>query len=406
MAAKMNGSGVDGSEEQTGPKVLFLGHTGQMGGAEFSLEALLSRLPVGKRVVLLSPGPLLDRLRKTDISVDLLPSCEGLVSLGKETGLLQRLWSLRQLPGTVLRLAKLASASDLVYANSKKVLLYALLAARLARKPLIWHQRDKVILPSELALRARLSEKLLMALLNRYASRIVSVSGAAAASFVSAGGRPQLPVVIHNGLDSTLYTRNTDARALRRGVGLPVDQPLIGCFGRLTSWKGQAVLVEALSEVPEAHLVLVGGDVFDSGDFKDSLVSLVDRLGLRERVHFLGHRDDVPALMQAVDVVAHPSTEFDPCPRVVLEALHSGVPLVATDVGGTPELIESRVSGLLVPPSDPGALAEALRFLLTNPAEGQRLAAQGQRRALEMFTLDRVVTQVEEEIRTLTTSHL
>ena len=387
---------------RTAPQVLFVGHTGRMGGAEFSLEALLARLGVNKRVVLLSPGPLLERLASRDIPVTLLAHAEGLVSVGAETPVLKRLWSARRLPGLVRRLAQLASGSDLVYANSKKVLLYAALAAGLAGKPLIWHQRDEMLLPSSLSLRGSLSERLLLWLLNRYASRVISVSRAAADSFVAAGGRPDLPVVIHNGVDPALYGQEVNRQAVRLAVGLPSDSPVIGCFGRLTPWKGQAVLIEALGRVPHAHLVLVGDAVFERGDYKASLLSLVADLGLQERVHFLGHRDDVPQLMRAVDLVAHPSTEFDPCPRVVLEALHSGVPLVATTVGGTPELVEHGVSGLLVPPADAQALAAALRSILEDPEAGARLALEGRRRALEQFTLDRVVAQVEHAIRALT----
>lgn len=382
-------------------RVLFVNHSGQMGGAEFSLEGLVTHLPVKSCVVVLSSGPLMERLKDKGIPVLMPAGSEELVSPGRDIKLLPRLWSARRLPGLVRQLAQQASEYDLIYVNSKKALLFALPAAWLLAKPLIWHQRDEMQKSSVLPLRHRLSEGLLVWLLNRYASRIISVSQAAADSFIMAGGRAELPVVIHNGLDPAQYTIVVDRNSVRVAAGLPLDRRVIGCFGRLTAWKGQAVLIEALASVPDTHVVMVGGAIFGETVYEASLHALAKRLGLAGRVHFLGHRDDLPALMQAVDIVAHPSTQFDPCPRVVLEALHSSVPLIATTVGGTPELVENGVSGLLVPPSDPQALAAAILELLNDRALGVRLAVEGCHQASERFTFNRVVTLVEHEINAM-----
>lgn len=384
--------------ESTWPRVLFLSHTGQMGGAEFCLEELITLLSFQRCAVLLASGPLLKRLRDKHIPALAVAAGGQLMAPGRETGPWTRLWAARRLPRLVRQLARLARNSDIIYANSKKVLLPAALTARLANRPLIWHQHDEIHLPASAAPRSRLSEGLLVWLLNRYAARIISVSRAAADSFIAAGGRTELPVVVHNGLDPSDYVPG-DRFSARVCAGLPTGVALIGCFGRLTAWKGQAVLIEALTRIPDAHVVLVGGALFGEADYEAGLRLTAERLGLSDRVHFLGHRDDVAALMQAVDVIAHPSTHFDPCPRVVLEALHSNVPLVATAVGGTPELVETEISGLLVPPRDPQALADALRRMLDDPSLAASLAAEGRCRALSQFTLDRVVTCVEREIR-------
>ena len=117
------------------------------------------------------------------------------------------------------------------------------------------------------------------------------------------------------------------------------------------------------------------------------------------RVHFLGFREDVPTLMQAVDVVAHTSIEFEPCARVIVEGMLSERPVVATAVGGVPELVEDGVSGLLVPPGDAQALASALQRVLNDTTLAARLAAAGHARALERFTLDRMGREVERVIR-------
>lgn len=384
------------------PRLLFVNHTGEMGGAEFVLAELVERLNVKSKVVLLSNGSFAQRL-KSSVDVSIFDGDEDLLSLGRETSGFARLWALRYLPLIVRALSIEAKRVDVVYANSKKALLFAALAARKARRPLIWHQHDEMHVPRTLPLRARVSEEVLVRMLNRYASQVISVSQASADTLIAAGGRPGLPVVIHNGLDPARYAQAVDRAVVRREIGLPLNVPLVGCFGRLTEWKGQSVLVDALARLPQAHAVLVGGAFFGESGYEIALRAQIERLGLVQRVRFLGHRDDVPRLMRAVDVVAHPSTEFDPCPRVVLEALHSEAPLVATAVGGVPELMEDGVSGLLVPPNDVQALAEALDRVLADQALAHRLAATGRERALRNFTLERVVHEVGRVIRKVAT---
>ena len=129
--------------------------------------------------------------------------------------------------------------------------------------------------------------------------------------------------------------------------------------------------------------VFVGGELFGESGYRTALDEQVEKSGLTGRVHFLGHREDVPELMRTMDVIAHPSTEFDSCPLVVIEALHSDVPLVATAVGGVPELVDDDVTGLLVPPNDSSALAKALNRILNDPSLGARLSAAGRQKALQ-----------------------
>lgn len=378
--------------------MLLVNHTGEMGGAEFVLAEWVQRSTISPKLALLSNGPLAQRLERS-VQVSIIEGGNGLLTLGQKTSGLARLWALRRMPVIVRALSEEAKHVDVVYANSKKGLVFAALAARKARRPLIWHQHDEMRIPKTLRLRERASESLLIYLLNRYVARVISVSRASAGTFISAGGRADLPVVVHNGLDPVRYSRPVDRIALRQATGLPIEAPLIGCFGRLTEWKGQRVLIDALAGLPQAHLVLVGGALFGESDYEASLREQVDRLGLGGRVHFLGHRDDVPALMQAVDVVAHTSIEFEPFGRVIVEAMLSGCPVVASATGGVPELVEDGVSGLLVPPRDAPALASALQRVLNDNLFSARLTKAGRERALRDFTLERVVRQVEQVIR-------
>lgn len=380
-------------------RVLFIDHSGALGGAEHSLIDLVTKLPLNASVVLLSDGPLHQRLKSLEVDVHVFKAGAGLLGLGAQTSFMRRLLASTRLPRLVYQIAWVARKNHLIYVNTKKALLFGTIAAYLLRKPLIWHQRDQMLPPKTLPLRSRISETLLIAMLNRCAVRVIAVSQATADSFIAAGGRKKLPVVIHNGLDPAKYCDNGLTRNhIRNTVGLPINVPLIGCFGRLTPWKGQRVLIEALTHLPGVHVALIGGAIFNETDYELALHKKVQHLGLDKRVHFLGHRNDVPKLIRAMDVVAHPSTEFDPCPRVVLEVLHSSVPLVATNVGGVQEMVEPDVSGLLIPPGDAVKLASALQHLLENSSFAGRLATQGQIRAQKHFTVKRVIQKVQMQI--------
>lgn len=377
-------------------RVLFIDHTGQLGGAEFNLCDLAMHLPTRNTVVLLSNGPFVEYLQKRNIRTYCISDIERLVSLGKETPLLTRFSQFPLFIRTVRWLGARAREADIVCANTKKSILFAALAARLTNRPMIWLQQDPIYHPLSLSPRERISETLLIRILNRSAVKIISVSRSVAETFIAAGGRPDLPVVIHTGLDPGPFLENVDAVAVRRELRVPEDQLLIGCFGRLSPWKGQKVLLDALPQVPRAHAVFVGGAIFGESSYENQLKEHSYRLGLAERVHFLGFKSNVPRLMAAMDLIVHPSTELDPCPRVVLEALHSCKPLVATRMGGVPELVENGKTGLLVPPGNPDSLATALRSLIEDPKLALNLAQAGRRRAMEEFVIERTVSGIEE----------
>ena len=402
---KYDDSGPDEtSHSNNATRVLFIDHSGEIGGGQLVLEQMATRLPLAVRVAFLSPGPMCDRLADLGIYVTCIRGASGLIALGKETSLVSRLWAMRLLPKLIHQLAGEARQVEVVYANSKKALLPAALAASVARRPLIWHLHDEMHSPRLLPLRGRLSEMLLVWLGNRIATRVISVSQASADTLAHAGGRSDLAVVIHNGVDSANYVQSIDRLEVRRSAGLPEHEPLVGCFGRLTAWKGQIVLIDALAMLPDIHVAVVGGAAFGESGYEAELRERADRLGVLDRVHFLGHRNDISVLMRSVDAIAHTSIEFDPCPLVVIEALHSRTPLVASAVGGVPELVENEVTGLLVPPNDASALATALRRITENVEFGERLADAGRQHAQIYFSIDRVMAEIEREIRAVSVS--
>jgi glycosyltransferase involved in cell wall biosynthesis len=172
------------------------------------------------------------------------------------------------------------------------------------------------------------------------------------------------------------------------------DVPVVGCFSRIAEWKGQHVLVEAVSDLPGVHLLLVGGALFGEHAYERSLRDLVASLGMAHRVHFLGQRGDVTALMQCVDFIVHPSTAPEPFARTLIEAMLTGRAPIASASGGVPELINSGANGYLFPPSDAKALRGILRRLLVSPDEVQRTGAAARQHALRHFSQSAFVTAI------------
>jgi glycosyltransferase involved in cell wall biosynthesis len=233
----------------------------------------------------------------------------------------------------------------------------------------------------------------------RLCARIVAVSEDTRRALVRQGYPVRRLEVVHNGLDVASLP-SADGNGLRAELGIPDGAPLVGEIARLCDVKGQRELIAALAELPEARLVLVGRDLEQGGAYAERLERQAEELGVRDRVVFAGYRDDPHAVLRQLDVVALPSWT-EGLPLVVLEALAHGRPVVATPVGGTPELVTDGVTGLLVPPRDPHALAAALRRLLDDPELARRLGEAGRERVAQDFSASKMgqrVLEIYEEV--------
>ncbi len=191
-----------------------------------------------------------------------------------------------------------------------------------------------------------------------------------------------------------------DAGGLRTELGIPLDVPLLGEIGRLCDVKGQRELIEALASLPETRLVLFGMDHEQGGAFQAGLERRAESLGVRDRVVFAGHRSDAARLLGELDVFVLPSWT-EGLPLVVLEAMARRRPVVATPVGGTPEVVADGETGFLVPPRDPRALAEALRRLLDDRELRERMGEAGRRRVAESFSaeaMERRILEIYDEV--------
>lgn len=195
--------------------------------------------------------------------------------------------------------------------------------------------------------------------------------------------------VIHNAVEPAAF----DHPSLPRGITeikQGTTRPLILSVARLEEQKGHCDLINAAVEIPEAIFVLLG-----DGTERSALEEQSRKLGLAERIIFLGYRDDVPNWLSACDVFVLPSL-YEGLPISILEAMAAGKPVIATEIPGNDEAVIHGVTGYLVPPHNPAALAAAIRSMLADPAERDRMGRAGKEIVVQKFSLMAMVRQTAE----------
>jgi sugar transferase (PEP-CTERM/EpsH1 system associated) len=277
--------------------------------------------------------------------------------------------------GTIRRLRSLFREirPDIVHTHQIGALFYAGLAARGAGVPLVVHTEHGKHYAS------RRRTRWLGWFAGLYAAQFFCVSEDIAAEVRACRVVPDRKLsVVPNGINTDRFRDRSGAQSLRRSLGIPLEAPVLGSLGRLTEVKRQDLLLDAFSQVrrrvPDAHLLLVG-----DGPLMGDLRRHSCRLGLEEVIHFAGYQPEPARYLAAMDVFAL-SSRSEGMPLVVLEAWASSVPVVATAVGGLPDLIDPGRTGELVPPGDPTALAEAVARLLEDPQLRSELGEGGYRK--------------------------
>ena len=370
-------------------KILFLDQSGKPGGAELCLLDIAKPYRDRCLVGLFADGGFKDLLQQHQIPVQVLTGRSLQVS--KDSGLFQGASSVGQLLPLIARVAKLAREYDIIYANTQKALVVGAIASLISRRPLVYHLHD--ILSSEHFSQTNL--RLAVTLANR-ASLIIANSQASLAAFLAAGGNPQLAHVVYNGFAPQLYRQENSSAQTKQQLGL-AGKFVVGHFSRLAPWKGQHVLLEALTQCPpEVTAIFVGDALFGEQNYKQQLHQQVTELGLEQRVQFLGFRSDVVSLMAACDLVAHTSIAAEPFGRVIVEAMLCGRPVVAAQAGGAVELVESEKTGWLVPPGDTTQLAEVINSCRQQPELARAIAHEAQISASQRFELHEINRQIEQ----------
>lgn len=281
---------------------------------------------------------------------------------------------------------------DLVYLNNDIFSnLAGIIAARAAGVPAILHERGIPHARSGLA-----------QLVAKWPDRYLAISGAVRSALLRYGVRPETIRMVPEGLDLSLYELRDQAAlgAVRRTLGIDHDRvPLVVMAGMVMPWKGQHVVLaaakEVLKKIPDARFVIVGEAPFGAERYAKELAGMRYGYSVEQAVTFVGYRDDIPAVMQAADVVVHASTLPEPFGRVVIEGMVMGAVVIATRIGAPPEIIEDGVSGFLVPPSDPQALAEKIVATLKNHSLRERIGRRARAAVIEKYGISRHVGLIE-----------
>ena len=326
------------------------------GGQIVALQLARAARDAGHTVSFVSPteGPFLDRVGSEEMASRVVPVAGA--------------FDVRAL----VHLTRLFRDVDVVHTHGHfAVNVLARAAARLAGARVLSHMHIQNAFRKGFGRRAQVALDNATA---RLCFALVAVSEATRSDLVAQGYPADRIVVVPNGVD--VHAAPTTRLA---------DGPTVLEVARLAEVKGQRTLLDAIARL-DATAVLVGCDLERGGAYEDELRHEARRLGVADRVVFAGYRDDVPSLLAGCDVFCLPS-HAEGMPLVVLEAMAQARPVVATAVGGTPELVVDGETGLLVPPEDAEALVDALGRVLGDPDRARRMGEAGRARVEREFSL-------------------
>ncbi len=387
-------------------KVLFYNHTGRVCGAEKVLFSLLASAVRGKEfaAVLCSPatGEFTHFADLHGIPFEPLEELHARFTW-RPDHLLRFLFSFYRVI-TAFRAQVREHRPDLIHANSIRAGLVATAATLRSNIPVVWHVHDA--LP-----RHPLSTLIRCFALATPRTHLLGVSRSVIRRFESVTletvfGRSPFKV-IHNGIDVARFDMPAAAGAVvREELGLMPDDIVACTIGQLAPRKGQLELIRAFAHLADRRvkLLIIGSAVFDHDhDYARTLQAAVAEYGLEDRVLLLGSRSDLPALLQAVDLVVL-NSHSDPFPLVLLEAMAAGKPVLATAVDGIPEMIDHKESGWLIPPGHQRLLVEALDLLLATPSLRADLATLASIRVRSHFRREDFTREVEVYLSALVDS--
>ena len=355
------------------PRLLQLLATGGTGGAQESYTGLLLRLDRNRydvRALSLSAGSAVQRLRRLGVSVDVIDETDDEAAIRELTAYLRR------------------NEIDLLHAHMYRAEVIGIRAAVAADTPVVLStvHSSRVRSPEDVATLAALTPEI---------DRLI-VPSRAIGEKVRREGRDAPFTVIPNGVDLSRFATAAPPCTLRDEYSIDCDDVLIGAVGRLEPEKGHRYLIDAMPAVlaaaPRSWLAIVG-----EGSLCESLGAQAAALPApaRDRIIFTGRRDDISALTADLDIAALPSLREAQCISV-LEAMARRKPVVASAVGGVPEVLTDGVDGFLVPPADIPALAQAIGQLARSPSLRLRMGEAGYGAVVDRFSVEAMVRRIQE----------
>lgn len=379
-------------------KILFYNHQGKVSGAERVVLLILKRLnrnaftPV---MVCPATGEMAKETAKLGVGCRSIEQLEARFT-ARPDKLLRYFFSflrtLRQ-----LRVEIAAENPDVIHANGARSALAATAASAGMKIPVVWHLHDELKthpISTLIRISAACSAR----------ARLVPVSEATGKSFrgrlLRYFGKHLQERAIHNGIEAEEFKFDPANRASLRGeLDLSDEELVFGIVGQITPRKGQLELLKTFAKVQKeipSTLLVVGAPIFNRDELYLRELKLASKeLGIENRVKFLGARKDVAAIMQSLDALVI-NSRSEALVLVAIEALACRTPVIATDVGGTKEIIEHKKTGWLIPFGDEKALAEALVTVGKDSELRQRFAGAGEKIVASQFNAERFISRFEE----------
>ena len=379
-------------------KILYLHAGAEMYGADKVLLELIKGLNKDEfeaHVILPNNGVLVGALESVGAKVKVIDYPILRRKFFNPKGILEYFGSYNRYSKQIAKYAK-ENGITLIHNNTTAVLEGIYLKSKL-KLPLVWHVHEIIVKPKAIS-------DFINFLMGRYADKIVTVSNAVAnhvkgSRFVK-GNQVQ---VIYNGVDNTVY-HEMDASAVREQFGIAKDVLVIGMVGRVNAWKGQGDFLEAVTPILQANpkaIAFLAGSAFEGEEWRgEELEKNVSESPVAGQIKRIDYYSKTTELYNMFDIFILPSTNPDPLPTVVLEAMACGKPVVGYRHGGVCEMVKEGENGILATPNQPAELSKAIEELVEDPEKRNQFGQASVERQRELFSLESYIKNFSELYKT------
>ena len=378
-------------------RILYLHAGAEMYGADKVLLELikgLDRQEFEAHVILPNDGVLVEALRQVGAQVSVLDYPILRRKYFNPKGILEYLKSYRRYSQKIAQYVR-GNGIDLVHNNTTAV-LEGVYLKRKVKLPLIWHVHEIIVKPKAIS-------DFINFLMGRYADKIVTVSQAVASHVNQSPFIKEDQVqVIYNGVDNAVY-HPMQASTVRERFAIPEESLVIGMVGRVNAWKGQGDFLEAVTPILEQNpnsIAFLAGSAFSGEEWRvEELESTIAKSSVASQIKRVDYYEHTTELYNMFDIFVLPSTNPDPLPTVVLEAMACGKPVVGYRHGGVCEMVDEGTNGLLATPNQPAELSKAIQELADNTEKREQFGKASVQRQKELFSLQSYIRNFSELYR-------
>lgn len=381
-------------------RILFLNPSSKLGGAEISLLDIIKNIDRRKYQPILGipeTGPLGELAKKynTEVMIIKLPR---IVILSGRQGNIRNLLALLIMPLNIpLVVYRIVSAiksngAEIVHTNGLKFHLFACLAKFFTRFKLIWHFRD---IPDE-----KLWKFIILFFAKFFPDRIIVNSDVVGLLFSDKRTKSKI-IRIFNGIDTRNFIPKRSPGDIRKSFGFS-NEFVVGMFSMFTEWKGHTVLISAaeklVRQLNDIRFLVAGEALYDTlrnAGLKEKIEAMAKEKHLNGFIKFTGYREDMPDLINAVDVIVNPSIKPEPFGRVIAEAMALSKPVIITDGGGLSEIVRQNATGIVIPCNDDEALFQAIYKLYKEPALRKQFGEKALEVARFHFSIEEYISKIQ-----------